>query len=72
MVAPLLMTVLALLVVAGIAWVALSRDRVDETARFNRAREITSSWADPDILEAVQHAEDPVAVPDRDGYPDHR
>jgi hypothetical protein len=46
MVAPLLLIVVLLLVIAGLAWLALTHERVDETDRFNRARLITSSWAD--------------------------
>jgi hypothetical protein len=49
MVAPLVLSVLALLVVAGLVWAALTHERADETERFNRAREITTSWADPSL-----------------------
>jgi hypothetical protein len=38
---------LALAVLAGLGWGALRHERTDETERFNRAREITSSWAEP-------------------------
>jgi hypothetical protein len=38
---------LALVVVIGLAWSVLVRERTDETERFHRASEITSSWAEP-------------------------
>jgi hypothetical protein len=50
MVAPLLLVALVVLCVAGLAWLALTREHVDETDRFNRARAITNSWADPAAL----------------------
>ena len=58
MVAPIVLSVLLLIVVAGLAWAVLSHERTDETERFNRAREITTSWADP------SKTEDRVTVPD--------
>ena len=47
MLAPLALSVLIVAVVAGLVWAAMTRERPDETERFNRARAITSSWADP-------------------------
>jgi hypothetical protein len=38
---------LALAVVAALGWGVLRHERSDETERFNRAREITTSWAEP-------------------------
>jgi hypothetical protein len=66
MVAPLLLTVVLLLVVAGLAWLALTHERVDETDRFNRARLITSSWAETDPSVWLGE-ERPVRVPDDEG-----
>ena len=54
MVAPLVVSVLLLVLVAGLVWAVLAHERTDETERFNRAREITSSWA----------GAEPVLVPD--------
>ena len=54
MLAPLVLSVLIVLVVAGLVWAAMTRERPDETERFNRARAITSSWAD---LEADPEAD---------------
>jgi hypothetical protein len=48
MVAPVLMILTVLLVLVGLVRLALGHERVDETDRFNRAREITTSWADAD------------------------
>jgi hypothetical protein len=42
-----LLSVLVLAALITLVW-ALSRSRVDETERFNRARSITSTWAAPD------------------------
>jgi hypothetical protein len=47
MAVPLLLTALVLLCLAGLTWLALTREHVDETDRFNRARDITNAWADP-------------------------
>ena len=63
MVAPLLLIVVLLLVIAGLAWLALTHERVDETDRFNRARLITSSWADKEPSVWLGE-ERPVRVPD--------
>jgi hypothetical protein len=58
MVAPLVLSVLLLLLVSGLAWAVLSHERVDETERWNRAREITSSWADPSGQQQLAHVPD--------------
>ena len=42
-----LLLVAAVLLIGSLGWGALRHERVDETARFHRAREITSSWAEP-------------------------
>jgi hypothetical protein len=63
MVAPLLLTIVLFLVVAGLAWLALTHERVDETDRFNRARLITSSWAETDPSVWLGE-ERPARVPD--------
>jgi hypothetical protein len=42
-----LLLIAAALVVGSFAWGTLRRERADETERFHRAREITSSWAEP-------------------------
>ncbi len=44
---PTVLLLLALSVIAGLGWGVLRYERSDETERFNRAREITSSWAEP-------------------------
>ena len=44
---PTVLLLLALAVIAGLGWGVLRYERTDETERFNRAREITSSWAEP-------------------------
>ena len=54
MVAPLVLAVLLVVVVASLVWLVLVHERTDETERFHRAREITTSWA----------YGDPVLVPD--------
>jgi len=36
-----------LLLIGSLGWGAVRRERADETERFHRAREITSSWAEP-------------------------
>ena len=41
------LSALALVVLIGLAWGALRHERTDETDRFHRASEITSSWAEP-------------------------
>lgn len=46
----MVLTLVLLTAVAGLGrlgWGALRQDRPDETERFHRAREITSSWAEP-------------------------
>ena len=59
MVAPLVLSVLLLLVVSGLVWAALTRERTDEFERFNRARAITSSWVPvpdaPPVEERGEH-----------------
>ncbi len=59
-----LTTVLLLLaagVLAGLVWGVLRHERTDETDRFNRAREITSSWAEPGPrFQAVPAVDEPV------------
>jgi hypothetical protein len=40
-----LLAVLAALVVGGLVWLVLRRERLDDGQRFSKAREITSSWA---------------------------
>jgi hypothetical protein len=42
-----LLLFVAVVVVGSLGWGALRRERADETERFHRAREITSSWAAP-------------------------
>jgi hypothetical protein len=42
-----LVLIAAVLVLCSLAWGVLRRERTDETERFHRAREITSSWAAP-------------------------
>jgi hypothetical protein len=63
MLAPIVFSVLLITVVAGLAWAVLTHERTDETERFNRARELTTSWADP------SKTQEPALVPDdeRDG-----
>lgn len=62
MLAPLALSVLIVLVVVGLVWAAMTRERPDETERFNRARAITSSWADPEAdPEAALEADPQVA-----------
>jgi hypothetical protein len=69
MLAPLVLSVLIVLVVGGLVWAAMTRERPDETERFNRARAITSSWADPvagpeaDPQVAGKPFGEPVSVP---------
>ena len=62
MLAPLVLSVLIVVVVAGLVWAAMTRERPDETERFNRARAITSSWADPEAPSTPLG--EPVTVPD--------
>ena len=69
MVAPLLLAALVVLCVAGLAWLALTREHVDETDRFNRARAITNSWADPASLPSEPQAQ---RVPDDERDEQHR
>lgn len=69
MLAPLVLSVLIVVVVVGLVWAAMSRERPDETERFNRARAITSSWADPAADPEADPAAgtllgEPVTVPD--------
>jgi hypothetical protein len=62
----MLIAAVAVFVVAGLIW-SVSRDRRgNEVARFQRAREITSSWVDPAALQAADEsaAHPPVRVPD--------
>jgi hypothetical protein len=42
-----LLVLIAVFTLGSLGWGALRRERTDETARFHRAREITSSWAAP-------------------------
>jgi hypothetical protein len=72
MVAPLVLTVLLLLFVTGLVWVAFTHERTDETERFNRAREITSSWADPSLTADPEPVQEPVRVPDDEAERRHR
>jgi len=44
--ATLALSAIAVLVVLGLGWGVLRRERSDETERFHRASEITSSWAE--------------------------
>ena len=37
----------AVVVLVSLGWGAVRRERTDETERFHRASEITSSWAAP-------------------------
>lgn len=46
MVTPLVLLLVAVIVVV-LLWGVFRHERTDETERFNRAREITSSWAEP-------------------------
>ena len=73
MLATLVLSVLIVVVVVALVWAAMSRERPDETERFNRARAITSSWADPQAdppagmqadPEAGTPRGEPVTVPD--------
>jgi hypothetical protein len=41
------LTAAAVLVVGLLVWALVRHERVDETERFHRAREITTSWAAP-------------------------
>ena len=43
----LVLLLLAAVVLVGLVWGVLRIDHVDETERFHRAREITTSWAEP-------------------------
>ena len=47
MVTTVLLSVAAVVVVLALLWVVLRHDHVDETERFHRASQITSSWASP-------------------------
>ena len=47
MVPTVLLSVAIVVVVLGLLWAVLRRDHVDETERFHRASQITSSWAAP-------------------------
>ena len=62
MLAPLVLSVLIVVVVVGLVWAAMSRERPDETERFNRARAITSSWADPQADPLTGMQTDPEAL----------
>jgi len=42
-----LLLLAAVAVIGSLGWGVLRRERVDETERFHRASEITSSWAAP-------------------------
>ena len=54
------LTAAAVLVVGVLVWAVLRHDRADETERFHRAREITTSWAAPG---PQVHDSRPTAVP---------
>jgi hypothetical protein len=62
----MLIAAAAVLVVAGLIWVVSRDKRGNEVARFQRAREITSSWVDPAALHAADESamHPPVRVPD--------
>jgi hypothetical protein len=47
MAATVALSALALLILFGLGWTVLRHERADETERFQRAREITTSWAEP-------------------------
>jgi hypothetical protein len=55
----LLVLVLAVVVVLLLVWAVARRDRVDETERFHRASQITSSWASPSAPATPQAAPSP-------------
>jgi hypothetical protein len=66
MVQTMLLALAAVAVVGGLVWAVTRSRRGDEVERFQRAREITSSWVDPAALQAAdESATHPtVRVPD--------
>jgi hypothetical protein len=63
-----LLTLMTVLIVVALAWAVLRRPRGDETERFHRARELTTSWASggDDVPASVPGAADADPARDRD------